>query len=125
MIALDASALLALLFAEPGHEVVGQQLGRACMSTVNLAEVLGRYQREGQDPHQLLARLQESPLEFVPFTAQAAALCASLIPATQPSGLSLGDRACLALGQLRQIPVLTADRVWTQLNVDVEIRLIR
>jgi len=122
---VDASALLALLFAEPGHELVGQHLSRACISTVNLAEVLGRYRREGQDSDQLLARLQESPLELVPFTSQAAALCANLVPVTQSAGLSLGDRACLALGQLRQIPVLTADRVWTQLNVGVEVRLIR
>lgn len=95
------------------------------MSTVNLAEVLTRYQKEGQDPDQLLARLLQSTLEFVPFSSQAAAVCARLIPITQPLGLSLGDRACLALGQSRQIPVLTADRAWSQLTTDIAILLIR
>jgi len=45
MIALDASALLALLFQEPGHEVVARWMDQACMTTVNLSEVLDRFVR--------------------------------------------------------------------------------
>ncbi len=45
MIALDASALLAFLFREPGHEMVAQKLEESCISSVNLAEVLGRFAR--------------------------------------------------------------------------------
>lgn len=125
MIVLDASALLALLFQEPGHEVVAEHLGKGCISTVNLAEVLARYQREGRDSQTLYSRLCETGLELVPFDADTAALSVSLSSRLQPWGLSLGDRVCIALGIARQLPVLTADRVWTQIPLDIEVQLIR
>lgn len=125
MMALDASALLAFLFREPGHEQVGAMLDTACLSTVNLAEVIGRFVRDGHDAHQVLQKLTSTMIEIVPFTAVDAALAASLIPATQSLGLSLGDRACLALALSRNIPAITADRIWAQLHVGVAIQFIR
>lgn len=125
MIALDASALLAFLFREPGHERVAAILDTACLSTVNLAEVIGRFVRDGHDADQVLRRLTATAIEIAPFAAADAALATSLIPATQSLGLSLGDRACLALALARAIPAITADRVWTQLQVGVTIQLIR
>jgi ribonuclease VapC len=125
MMALDASALLAFLFREPGHEQVGAILNTACLSTVNLAEVIGRFVRDGHDADQVLRRLTAAAIEIVPFTETDAALAASLIPVTQSLGLSLGDRACLALALARAIPAITADRVWIQLQVGVTIQLIR
>jgi PIN domain nuclease of toxin-antitoxin system len=125
MIALDASALLAFLFREPGHERVGAILDTACLSTINLAEVIGRFVRDGHDADPVLRRLTATAIEIVPFTAADAALAASLIPATQALGLSLGDRACLALALARDIPAITADRVWIQLQIGVMVQLIR
>ena len=125
MIALDASALLAYLFRETGHEHVGAVLSGCCLSTVNLAEVLGRFTRDGHDVDTVLARIRSSPIELVAVQAKEAAAMARLLPATQALGLSLGDRACLALAQLRRIPAMTADRAWSGLNIGVEIRLIR
>ncbi|MFO1423011.1 MAG: type II toxin-antitoxin system VapC family toxin [Candidatus Competibacteraceae bacterium] len=125
MMALDASALLAFLFREPGHEQVGAMLDAACLSTVNLAEVIGRFVRDGHDAHQVLQKLTSTTIEIAPFTAEDAVLAASLIPATQPLGLSLGDRACLALALSRNIPAITADRIWTQLHVGVTIQFVR
>ncbi|MDG4550145.1 MAG: type II toxin-antitoxin system VapC family toxin [Candidatus Contendobacter sp.] len=125
MMALDASALLAFLFREPGHEQVGAMLDTACLSTVNLAEVIGRFVRDGHDAHQVLKKLTSTMIEIVPFTAVDAALAASLVPATQSLGLSLGDRACLALALSRNIPAITADRIWAQLRVGVTIQFIR
>ncbi len=125
MIALDASALLVFLLRERGHERVGQLLGEACMSTVNFSEVLGRFARAGQDVPLVAKKLLETPIELVEFSARQAAIAAALLPATQAEGLSLGDRACLALAQERQIRALTADKAWRRLDVGIEIEVIR
>jgi PIN domain nuclease of toxin-antitoxin system len=125
MIALDASALLAFLFRETGHEQVSALLATACLSTVNLAEVMGRFVRDGHDARPIPRLLSNSGLEIVPFTATDASLAASLLPVTRPLGLSLGDRACLALALSRGIAALTADRVWADLDIGVTIHLIR
>lgn len=125
MIALDASAALAYLFGESGAERVAELLTDSCMSTVNLAEVIGRFARDGHDPREVLKRIAESPIELVPFLAEDAALAAGLVPTTRHLGLSLGDRACLALGRARRIPVCTADRAWLAAGLDVRVEVIR
>jgi ribonuclease VapC len=122
---LDASALLAFLFAEAGGESVGRVLGESCVSTVNLSEVLARFARDGHDPAAVSARIAATSLEIVPFTARQAELAAAILPACRPLGLALGDRACLALAIDRAVPAWTADRVWLDLDVNVEIRAIR
>lgn len=125
MIALDASALLAFLLGERGHERVARLLAEACMSTVNLSEVLGRFARAGQNPATIAARLAETPIEWVPFTASHAAIAAALVPATRSAGLSLGDRACLALASERGVRALTADAAWRGLDLGIRIDSIR
>ncbi len=125
MIALDASALLAFLFAEKGHERVAEQLDDSCLSSVNLAEVASRFARDGHDPRELCQRIADSPIEIVPFLTGDAAIAAALVPTTQEYGLSLGDRACLALAMTRQIPALTADRAWASLDLPVAVQLVR
>ena len=125
MIALDASALLAFLFSEPGHEQVAGHLSDSCMSTVNLAEVLGRFARDGIEPLAVRSRLEATPIEFVTFDGDGAARVAALWPRTRHLGLSLGDRACLALAVSRAIPALTADTTWRDLELGVPIHVVR
>lgn len=125
MIVLDASALLAFLFCESGHESVASELEHACISAINLSEVIGRFARDGHDAREVLARIEKSPVEIVPFLGEDAALAAALIPAAQPLGLSLGDRACLALAAARKAPAWTADRAWLSLDLAVEVEVIR
>jgi PIN domain nuclease of toxin-antitoxin system len=125
LVVLDASALLALLFLEPGHEVVREHSRQACMTTVNLAEVLGWFARRGNDAYAVYDQLRRFSLEVVPFTSVQATIAAALTPVTAPVGLSLGDRACLALALERAIPVLTADRTWQSVDVGVEVIAIR
>ena len=125
MIALDASALLALLFRETGHAQVAAAVSEACLSAVNLCEVLGRFCRDGHDVHAVASRLLRQRIEVVAFTDDHAALAAALRLRTDALGLSLGDRACLALAQARQIPAMTADRAWQHLDVGVQVLLIR
>jgi PIN domain nuclease of toxin-antitoxin system len=125
MMALDASTLLAFLFAEAGHERVLPEIAGGCMSSVNLSEVLGRFVRDGHDPTPVSRRIRESGLEIVPFEAEDALLTAGLRRQTDPLGLSLGDRACLALALARGIPALTADRTWADLELPVPVHVIR
>ena len=125
MIVLDASALLAYLFREAGHDRVGPLIETACMSAVNLSEVIGRFVRDGHDSRTVLQRLTSTTIEMCPFAPADAALAASLVPATQPLGLSLGDRACLALALARRIPAVTADRSWARLKIGVPVQVIR
>ena len=125
MIALDASALLAFLLRERGHERVGELLPAACISTVNFSEVLGRFARVGQDVTIIAKKLLSTPLELVEFSTQQAILAAALVPATRHEGLSLGDRACLALARERRVRAVTADEALLGLQVGVEIEVIR
>jgi len=128
---LDASALVAFLNEEPGADAVEQALGRgAWISIVNWAEVISKAAEMGADPVRVRDELVQmgvlgKALQIVTLTEEDALEMARLRPATRTLGLSLGDRACLALGQRLGLPVLTADRLWSQVALDLEIRLIR
>ena len=125
MIVLDASALLAFLFKESGHAKVAAQIGWSCLSTVNLAEVVGKFVQRGHSAQVVLTELRASTVEIVPFRTADALVAASLLPRTKPLGLSLADRACLALAITRGIPVLTADQAWTKLGIGVNVEVAR
>lgn len=125
MIALDASALLALLLEEPGHERVYAWMPDACMSTVNLAEVLSRLGRSGHDVGERERELRAVGIAIVPFTLDHARRVAELAPLTRAAGLSLGGRACLALALERGVPAATADRTWADLDLPVRVEIVR
>lgn len=123
---LDASAILAYLKREPGHERILEALdAEAAMSTVNLAEVLSKVVVEGQALNAVAARLGSRGLTVYPFTDDDARTVAAMYPATRSFGLSLGDRSCLALGLRLGLPVLTADRAWSHVPVGVTVEVIR
>ena len=128
---LDASALLAYLNREAGAEFVADLLGvGVSISAVNFAEVLSTAADRGVEPGQLIDGLTEvgvlnGALSLEPFTATDASTVASLRSATRHAGLSLGDRACLALARRLDVPAVTADAAWAEVDVGVEIRLIR
>jgi PIN domain nuclease of toxin-antitoxin system len=125
VIVLDSSALLAWIYREPGHERVFAAIPHSAMTTVNLAEVLSRFVRDGRDVADIGREFAKFPIEWVDFNRTLATMAAGLTPETQPHGLSLGDRACIALGISRRAIVMTADRVWARLKLDVEIEVIR
>lgn len=122
---LDASALLALLNEEPGSEVVEASIPGAVISAVNLSEVIAKLSENGLPDEAIHQVLEDVELEVHVFDAVSAHQTGRLRPETRSSGLSLGDRACLALGRQLGLPVLTADRPWRDLALDVEVRLIR
>lgn len=122
---LDASALLAFLQGEPGGEAVEEALGSAVMSSVNWSEVGQKSLERGKPVRRLRTDLEELGLEIVPFTVEDAETAAEMYQATRSSGLSLGDRACLALARRLGAPALTTDRRWEGTRLGVEVRLIR
>jgi PIN domain nuclease of toxin-antitoxin system len=125
-VVLDASAILALLNDEPGAEkITPELLSRATASAVNLAEVQTILVREGGDPDESWA-LAVDPLPGVePFTAEQARIAGSLIQKTSALGLSLGDRACLALAIALDAPVYTTDQPWKKLKLGIPIHVLR
>jgi ribonuclease VapC len=126
MIVLDASALLAYLFREPGHGTVAEYLDDACISTVNLSEVAGRFLRDGIDVLPLIQRLGQTSIDIVPFNQEHALKAAELIQPTKNYGLSLGDRSCLGLAIERRLPVLTADVAWLEIpKLGIEVIPVR
>ncbi len=128
---LDASALLAYLGNEPGTDVVADAIaGGATISTVNLGEALSTLAARGSDPADVASTLTDRGLldgaiAVQPFTTSDAIEVARLRPLTHPAGLSLADRACLALARRLSTPVLTADQAWTGLTLDIDVRSIR
>lgn len=122
---LDASALLAWLHGEPGGEVVEPLLHLAVISSVNWAEVLQRSIARGVHIERMQADVEALGLQILPFTALDAERVSQLYQRTQPQGLSLGDRACLALAQRLNLPALTTDRAWGELDLGIEIQMLR
>ena len=130
-VVLDASALLAYLQGEAGAKVVTTALMQgAAISSVNWAETLSKLAERGQDPDTVAAELIKqgllnSALLICPVDELQARFIAKLRVPTQPQGLSLGDRACLALALNLNLPALTCDRIWASLNIGVPVTVIR
>jgi ribonuclease VapC len=129
---LDASAVLALLNNEEGSEVVTDAIADgAAISMVNLAEVLSKVAERGGDPATAAAALRKAEgskraLTLEPLTAADCVALAQLRPITKQRGLSLADRACLALSERLGVPALTTDEAWEDVpGLNVEVQLIR
>ena len=122
---LDASAVLAYLHREPGWEVVQPRLEGASLCAVNWSEVAQKTTQKGLDAGRVREFLLELGLEIAPFSTDHAEITAKLWQQTQQLGLSLADRACLALAIERQTAVLTADRAWADLKLEVAVELLR
>ena len=121
----DASAILALLKQEPFDKVEPRRLFQSTISAVNLSEVLERLCAGGLGQLEADEAVAALNLRVADFDAAQARLVAYMRPQTRCAGLSLGDRACLALGLHLGCPVVTADRAWARVDVGVEIILIR
>lgn len=124
-VVLDASAVLALLHAEPGAGVVADALAGALMSAVILSECAARLVAAGVRETDARAALDLPGFTVVPLDAEQAWEAGCLRVATRRSGPSLGGRACLVLVRLRALPALTADRARARLDLGVEARPIR
>jgi ribonuclease VapC len=123
---LDASALLVLLKAEAGGDkVIAALTEGAAISAINFSEVIAKLNESGMPEEAIHEALDSLELDIVGFDTQNAYGAGLLRSATKRLGLSLGDRACLALAQQLNLPAITADRVWEGAVPDVVVRVIR
>ena len=122
---LDASAILARVLDEPGREVVEAVIDGASVSAVNLTEVAQRLVDLGANDQGVAETIRALSLQIVGFDEDLGLQAGLLRRATRSKGLSLGDRACLALGRRLGLPVYTADHAWAELDLGVEVVLIR
>jgi len=124
-VVLDASALLALLNAESGAEVVADAIPGAVISAINLSEVVSKLSEAGMPESAIRHSLQPLGLEVIPFDEDQAYKTGLLRAHSKGIGLSLGDRGCLGLAQMLGLLVLTADRTWLELSMGVTVKIIR
>ena len=124
-VVLDASALLAYLRQEPGAEEVDGLLADARRASVNWAEVVQKSLSAGVDVEGMREDLQALGVRVEPFLPEDGDRAGRLWSLTRQQGLSLGDRACLSLGLRLGLAVLTCDRAWAQLPLELEVRILR
>lgn len=126
-VVLDASALLALLRAEPGDERVRAALPDSAMTTVNFGEVVAHFVRNGAPEAEIRGVLDPLPVERITFDEELAYTTGLLAEVTRTAGLSFGDRACLALAHRLGVRAMTADRAWAGIAkiAGVAVDLIR
>jgi PIN domain nuclease of toxin-antitoxin system len=125
-IVLDASAILAVINSEPGADTLTPTLlASAAASTVNLAEVQSKLVSRGWTSEEAWEDATSPLREIFLFDEQQARIAGDLVAQTRPIGLSLGDRACLALGVALKLPIYTAEKAWKKLKLGVSIHVIR
>lgn len=122
---VDASVVLAALKGEPGGNRLADLRSGRLISTVNLTEVLSRLLDLNFSEREALSLIEALGLTVVPFDRETAVRAGLLREPTRAAGLSLGDRACLALGLSASLPVLTADRNWDRVDLGVKVHQIR
>lgn len=125
-VVLDASAVLAWLRAEPGADQVDTALDGSALSTVNASEIAQKLLQHGTDGTWAIAELRDLGVVLTPFMDADAMVAADLWASTRAAGLSLGDRACLAVAHRLSKPALTGDQAWKGLDLGgIEVQLIR
>ena len=122
---LDASAVLALMGAEPGPENVVAALPSAVLASVNAAEVVTKLIREGAAPDAARIILIALGCPILPIDADLGLRAGALSALTRDRGLSLGDRCCLALAEREGLTALTADHAWSALGLPIKVAMIR
>ena len=124
-VVFDSSALLAVIFQEDGAEVAARRLSGGIVSAVNASEVIARLVDFGTSGEDARNALLNFGLEIHPFDTVLAVAAGQLRAAAREKGLSLGDRACVALAIREQARIVTADRAWAELDLGLEVELIR
>jgi ribonuclease VapC len=124
-VVLDASAVIAVLRSEPGADIVLGALSDAVITTINYSEVLKKTIERGGTGDAAASFVRGLSIAIIPFDEALAAVSADLYPQTKEFGLSLADRACLALGIQRNCKVLTSERRMALPSLSIKVKLIR
>ena len=121
----DASALLAILFDERGSDVAIESARGASISAVNMIEVLEKFAVKWGDMVTAIDAVRRLEMTVEPFDSRQARIAAELKPGFVGKNISLADRACMALALDRRLPIITADQAWADLEIGIDIRMIR
>ncbi len=121
---LDTSAIIALIKNEKGADIVKSNLKGSIMSSVNYSEAVAVLARK-MPREIIISILNKLVPEVIDFDQLQAIESGILYQQTKEFGLSFGDRACLTLAKIKALPVLSADKIWLDLKLDVEIKIIR
>lgn len=126
-VVLDASAVLALLFNEPGAAKVRERIHGGLLGAANLAEITAKLSDKGVPVNEAERAVLMLGVEVVAFSEAHARSSSIMRPVTRAAGLSLGDRACLALAHAHGLPALTAEKRWPEVAeaVGVSVEVIR
>jgi len=124
-VVLDASAVIALLRSEPGCDIVQGAIADAIITAVNYSEVLKKTIERGGTGEAAASFVSGLSIAIIPFDETLAAMSAGLYLQTKEHGLSLADRACLALGIQRNCKVLTSERRMALPKLSIKVKLIR
>jgi ribonuclease VapC len=124
-VVLDASAVIAVLNSEPGAEIVLGVLAGSVISAVNYSEILKKTIERNGSPERVSGIIRDLAVAIIPFDESHAAAAAALYPEAKPHGMSFADRACLSLGVLRRLTVMTAERKMALLTLPIKVKLIR
>lgn len=126
-VVVDASAVMALMLGEPGADVVQAVIRGSAMSAVNASECCARGVERGAKADDVLSLIKVFEVEVIAFDLESALETARLRAPTKALGAGIGDRACMALGLRRGVPVLTGDKRLAGIDpaLGIDIRLIR
>jgi len=124
-IVFDSSVILAHLHNEPGADRAAALLGDAIMCAVNFSEIVAKLAERGASLSLIRPALSRYGMQVIPFDEDLAERAGALRATTKAFGLSLGDRACLALAERSRLPVLTADRMWKDLGLHIDVQILR
>jgi ribonuclease VapC len=122
---LDASALLAFINQENGYEIAEGYLPDAIMSSVNIAEVVAVLSLVDMPEDIIIGIIHDLSIEIIDFDQEQAIQTGFLRKKTKAAGLSLGDRASINLASIKNLTVVTADKIWDTLGLVNNIALIR
>jgi len=122
---VDSSVVLAFLLGELTSTEAEPWLTGASISTVNLSEIVAKLTDRGMSAEDIADTVADLNLEVRPFDQAQAERAGLLRSRTKEAGLSLGDRACLALAIDIGGGVATADKAWAKLDIGIQIELIR
>ena len=128
-VVLDASAVMAFLYDEPGGGAVEALLldeeteVRVC--AMNLCEVVTLLAAAGLGPEEIRENLELFDGQCADFTEAMAMRAGEMSTATRSAGLSLGDRACLTLAAEMGAVAWTTDRAWKKVKTGAVVKLIR
>lgn len=125
-IVFDSSAIIALFAKEKGYEFIKQHMKNAIISSVNIAEVYKyciNVQNLTEDDTKSLIEMLD--IKIIDFNNEQALITASLVSKTKQYGLSLGDRACIALAIIGNHSIITCDTIWQKVDVGIEFIMAR